>query len=704
VPDHTRRAYQFHSGAIDDGVLLVAAFTGHERISAPFRYELNLRSARADLDGAALLASDCWLAIQQPTLLAGSGRRGVQLLKLHGVLASFEQHGRDDESVHYRAVLVPHLWRLSLTRQSRIFQDLSVQDIVTQVLAKHGITEIEFNQCDKGTAVREHVVQYRETDLDFLHRQLEHVGIFYTIEHGEQGPKLVFGGCPESCRKLPGSGGLQFRTHVGSAERGEALVAESVQALAIRHQPVPEKVVVGDWNWRTPDDPLFSEHAVDAQAVFGSQYEHGDHFKDDDEGAEIATVRAEELAWRKLVYHGTSDARGLRAGMVFTLSDHYRGDANTDHLVVEIRHQGSQGFATADTDVLPAALYSNEFTSIPAAVPFRPRRTTPKPVIPGTITARVDAAGDGQYAELDDQGRYKLKFAFDRSDLQDGKASRFVRMAQPYAGDDMGMHFPLHKGTEVLVTHVNGDPDRPVIASAVPNPQTGSKVSSGNQSQSVIKTGGGNSVTMEDTAGAEGFNVNATYDYSLSAGHDSSVSVGNNATTSVSVDSTSSVGANDSQTVGSNRTVSIGANLEQTVGANQTDTIGADATLTIGANHSVAVGANQSISVGANLSQNVGGKASVVAGGPLSLSAPAISIGADGKISLSVGGSSIVIDAGGITIHAPKVTLVGDGKLEASAPVVKVAADGACEIGGATVDVKASGPITLKGAMVKNNA
>lgn len=704
MPDHTRRAYQFHSGAVADGVLLVAAFAGHDRMSTPFRYELDLRSARADLDGAALLAADSWLAIQQPTLLAGSGRRGVQLLKIHGVLSSFEQHGRDDQAVRYRAVLVPHLWRLSLTRQSRIFQDVSVQDIVTEVLAKHGITDHEFNQCDKGLTVREHVVQYRESDLDFLNRLLEHVGIFYSFEHGDQGTRIVFGSRPESCRKLAGSGGLQFRTHVGT-ERGEAGQAESVQALAIRHQPVPEKVVVGDWNYRTPDDPLFSEQTVDAPAVFGSQYEHGDHFKDDDEGQELATVRAEELAWRKLIYHGSSDARGLRAGVVFALSDHYRADANTDHLVVEIRHQGSQGFAQADTDAaLPAALYSNDFTSIPASVPFRPRRTTPRPVIPGTITARVDAAGDGQYAELDDQGRYKLKFAFDRSDLQDGKASRYVRMAQPYAGEDMGMHFPLHKGTEVLVTHVNGDPDRPVIASAVPNPQTGSKVTGANQSQSMIRTGGGNSVTMEDTAGAEGFSINATYDYSLSAGHDASVSVGNNASSSVSVDNTSTVGANDSQTVGAKRTVSIGSDLEQTVGANQVETIGANSTLTVGANRTTSIGANQSDTVGGNLAQSVGGNANLTVGGPLAVSSPTITIGASGSVKISVGGSSITIDAGGITIHAPKVTLTGDAKVEASAPAIKIAASGGCEMGGATIDLKASGPISLKGATVNNNA
>ncbi len=703
--DVTKRAYQMHSGAVEDGTLQVASFHAVERMSTPFRIEIELMSDKADLDGEALLAADSWLGIKQPTVLA-SGRRGVQLLQMHGVLANFEQHGRGDGGVRYRALLVPRLWRLSLTSQSRIFQDQTVVDIVTEVLKGHGFepADFDFRTTGRSYPTREYVVQYQESDLAFISRLLEHDGIFYHFEHSEKRTVVVFGDQPEACTKVAGAASFIYRQQVGGTRVDDALVEESVFELTMQQRPVTAQVVLGDYNYRSPDAPMFPSAEVSSPAAFGHQYEYGDHFKDDDEGKALAGVRSEEIAGRKRQFRGVSDARGFRAGGVFTLTEHYRPDINIDHLLIEVKHQGSQGFATADEDEHPTASYLNDFVSMPASVVFRPRRITPKPAVVGTLIAKVDAAGDGQYAEVDDQGRYKLKFTFDRSDKKDGKASRFVRMAQPYAGDDMGMHFPLHKGTEVIVTHINGDPDRPLIAAAVPNPQTGSKITGSNQSQSMIRSGGGNAVTMEDTAGAEGFSINATYDYSLTSGNDATLTIGNNASESVAVDKSLTVGSNDSQTVGSNRTISIGADESHSVGANRTLSVGANQTETIGANHTASVGANQTISVGANQATAVGGNAAYTIAGTSATTAAKISLGASGEVIISVGGSSITIDAGGITLHAPKITLTGGSSIAAGAPQIKVVADAACELGGATIDLKASGPISLAGAVIKNNA
>jgi hypothetical protein len=148
--------------------------------------------------------------------------------------------------------------------------------------------------------------------------------------------------------------------------------------------------------------------------------------------------------------------------------------------------------------------YHNSFSAIPEDAQFRPERTAHKPKIAGTMHAHIDAEGSGEYAELDDHGRYKIRLPFDiNDDHGDGKASAFVRMAQPYAGTEHGMHFPLHKGTEVLLTFIDGDPDRPIIAGAVPNPDTMSPVTSANQSESVIKTAGDNKIRIEDRVGTE---------------------------------------------------------------------------------------------------------------------------------------------------------------------------------------------------------
>ena len=139
--------------------------------------------------------------------------------------------------------------------------------------------------------------------------------------------------------------------------------------------------------------------------------------------------------------------------------------------------------------------------AIPADVQFRPKFNAKKPKFNGTLNAKIDAAGSGQYAELDEQGRYKVILPFDLSGRKDGKASTWLRMAQPYAGTDHGMHFPLHKGTEVLLNFMDGDPDRPFVTAAVPNPETPSVIGDINSTMSGIKSAGGNEFHMEDSDG-----------------------------------------------------------------------------------------------------------------------------------------------------------------------------------------------------------
>jgi hypothetical protein len=191
------------------------------------------------------------------------------------------------------------------------------------------------------------------------------------------------------------------------------------------------------------------------------------------------------------------------------MAGHYRGSYNQRYLIVEIEHQGGQteAFATGTGDDVTEKerqlTYSNAFTSIPASIQFRPECETPRPRFYGTMNAKVDAAGISPYAEIDDQGRYKVKLPFDQAGGEGGKASRWVRMVQPYAGADHGMHFPLHKGTEVLLTFVDGDPDRPIIAGAVPNAETTSVVTSLNATRNTIRSAGGNFLEMQDMAGKE---------------------------------------------------------------------------------------------------------------------------------------------------------------------------------------------------------
>jgi type VI secretion system secreted protein VgrG len=241
----------------------------------------------------------------------------------------------------------------------------------------------------------------------------------------------------------------------------------------------------------------------------GNVYFYGEHFKTPEEGRTLANVRAEEIRCRENLFHGEGTQPALCPGFIFEIADHYRESYNQKYLIAEIEHQGGQTSAfmagTGDelTEGEQQPTYSNAFTAIPAGVQFRPKRNTTKPRFYGTMNAKVDAAGIGQYAEIDDEGRYKVKLPFDQNGNNGGKASRWVRMMQPYAGADHGMHFPLHKGTEVLLTFVDGDPDRPIIAGAVPNAETKSVVTSLNATRNTIRSAGGNTLEMQDMAGME---------------------------------------------------------------------------------------------------------------------------------------------------------------------------------------------------------
>jgi len=155
--------------------------------------------------------------------------------------------------------------------------------------------------------------------------------------------------------------------------------------------------------------------------------------------------------------------------------------------------------------------YENSFTAIDVETPFRPQRRTAKPFVPGVLTAVVETAQAGEYSEVDEDGRYRVRFAFDRSETEHGKASRPIRMAQPHAGAGYGFHFPLRDGVEVLITCVEGDPDRPIISGAIPNPTTPSTVAAKNATRNVIRTGGGTEINIDDTEGSERLKISVPF-------------------------------------------------------------------------------------------------------------------------------------------------------------------------------------------------
>ncbi len=497
MPQLSEYVFQFQSNAVDKNTFAVVRFHGEEGLSQLYNFEILLVSEKADLDLEAIL--------QSPALFTIKSKNGD--LPYHGILASFEQLHQADTWVFYRAVLRPKLWWLTLTHHNQVFLNKKLDQFLTDVLVDGGLSSgLDFQFRLQGQyPVWDYLCQYAESHFGFLSRWLERDGLYYWFEQGQDGEKMLASDTRIAHTPMPGHESFHYAPPTGL---DGALADEVVKSFSLKRTPMPKSLLVKDYNYEKPSLDL-TGRAMVADRGRGEIYIYGEHFMNLDEGNRLAQVRADEWKCREQVFHGMSNAPAIRPGYVFTLDRHYRSDFNQSYLTVAMTHEGSQeryllsGLGLgglADKDNL---FYRNHFECIPSTVQFRPVRETERPRIHGSISAKIDAAGSGQYAELDSQGRYKIILPFDLSGRSGGKASAFVRMMQPYAGADMGMHAPLHKGTEVLLSFIDGDPDRPVIAGAIPNAETPGPVNDGNQTMVRLKSGGGNVIHMEDQEGSQ---------------------------------------------------------------------------------------------------------------------------------------------------------------------------------------------------------
>jgi type VI secretion system secreted protein VgrG len=491
------KKYSFVSSALSSDTFAVVDVHGEEGLSRCYRFEVTLVTDEAEIDLGRV--------VQDPAVF--TIHRGQEDdVDFHGVLARFEQLHEVDGYVFYRAVLVPKLWWLTLTHHNQVFLNQSVQDLVEAVLKDGGLTNLDFEFRLQGRYPKQsYVCQYGETHFNFMSRWLEREGIYYFFEQTPAGEKIVFTDTAISHTESPKGGSLSYSPPSGL---GDARRDELVQGLVGRYNTLPQKIRLRDYNYRKPSLEMTGTALVDERGR-GEIYYYGEHFPSPEEGNRLAGIRAQELLCRKEEFVGDSTVPYVQPGYTFTLQGHYRDSFNQKYLCVEMTHEGSQtgylisGIAKALADREKTVFYRNQFTAIPSSTQFRPTRTADQPKITGTLNAKIDAAGSGQYAELDDQGRYKVILPFDLSGRENGKASTWLRMVQPYAGSNHGMHFPLHKGTEVLLSFIEGNPDRPVIAGAAPNPETPSPVTSTDQTMAKITTSGGNKIHMEDKEGTQ---------------------------------------------------------------------------------------------------------------------------------------------------------------------------------------------------------
>lgn len=475
------------SEAFDTSTLYIRSLCGRERISDSFVFDLELVStASAPLDLEAVIGSDVSIAFSQGETTSR---------KVHGMVMEAGR-GADLQTGYrgYSIRVVPRLARLTLVSNVQVFVKTNALDVIKGKLTRFGFVEgDDFSlHIDKPLPEREIIIQHRETDFAFISRLMEQYGLAYFYAHDGEHDRLIITDDKSGFVDVP-DGDVPYRG------RGEQL---DVFELDYRRRLVPKTYVCRDYNYRHPNAKMQSERISAADGDVGGIFDYGLHFTTVEEG----TVLARNLSERCLVdrdgFRGASSWPSFSAGHRMSISSH--PDEPPPLLLVEVEHrltQPVQGLATEGAEA-----YANRFHAIPATRNYRPPLVTPRPQIHGVVHAVVqtDTVGTvSQYAQLDDDGRYLIKFRFDPSAASDGQAASCrVRLMQSSAGPGYGTHFPLRPGVEVLVAFIDGNPDRPIIVGAAPNPITPSPVGASTSNKNRIRTQSGALIEIDDGTGS----------------------------------------------------------------------------------------------------------------------------------------------------------------------------------------------------------
>lgn len=467
----------------------VARVIGREEISAPFAFEVTIvvpPSASFDADEAVTAEVDLVFS-----------RGGEEVRRIHAIVA-----GVDDlllsRSAHraLRLHLRPRAERLTLVETQAVFLSTSVPDVVAQKLGLAGfVSGVDFRFALSGTyEPRDIVVQYRETDLAFVTRLTEHVGISFFFEHVERDEgdwidRLVF---TDRTGDFPVVAGGPAVRYVDAGDR------RGIVALEARRRMMPSLWAVQDYNDHFPTVDLVAVQERDGEG--GGVVDYAPNARTPEEARHLVEVRAQEREALCRHHVGTSHVPQLAAGFRFELTEHPAVDDGTGFLVVAVEHEVAQVTGLSGCE---ASSYRNTFRAVRSSTTYRPQRRTPRPRIHGVLTGLVSPAApdaSGAVAHLDEAGRYRVRFLFDNTASDRASPSHPVRQLQHHAGPDYGTHFPLKPETEVQIAFHDGDPDRPVIVGAVPNAITPSPVAARDASKHRIKTAAGVLIEMGEHA------------------------------------------------------------------------------------------------------------------------------------------------------------------------------------------------------------
>ena len=613
--------FSFRCGRMTIHDLGVVSFKANEAMSELFSVRLDLASEDRDL------------AIEEIV-----GRPGV-LRILHpdsdldryfnGIVSRFEFVGEGVRFARYECELVPFIWLLGLRHKCRIFQDMSVPDIVKKVFEDADVPSDTYRfALTKEYKPREYCVQYRETELNFIRRLLEEEGIFFFFEHTELKHVMVIGDAPSAHVPIPGDFEVIFR---GPSEMVQA--EEFVSHFRYGQQVRPGAAMLRDFEFKQPKLNLqvAEEFEIDTSLEI---YDYPGEYKEQDVGTNLVEVRLQELQANRKTSQARSVCRRMRPGFRYKLKEHIREDLNQEYLITSVTHRGTQPTTLEDepsATVLEGPLYENIVEAIPQVVPFRPPRVTPRPKVYGTQTAIV-VGPSGEEIYTDKHGRVKVHFHWDREGVFDEKASCWIRVSQNWAGGKYGSIFLPRIAHEVVVDFLEGNPDDPIIVGRVYNGDEQTPYTLPDEkTKSTVRTAnskgqdGAHEIRFEDKKGEEQIFIHSEKDLHMR--------------------------------VKNTRTVNIQADSHETIGGEHRLNIKKNCSRKIEKQEAIDVAEDRSIVVGGDVLEDFKANHKEKTASNYYLEASQVVIKAATGISLVCGGSHVTVTPAGVDIDGPMVNI-----------------------------------------------
>jgi type VI secretion system secreted protein VgrG len=620
----------------DGPPLRAAGFDAEEALSAVTRVHVGA-VVHETVDPEQLLGRRAYLRVD-------SGTAGAR--SFYGLVTEAEVEAAQADVFILQIEIRPRLALLALGRNTRLYQQASVKDVVQAVLEEVGLRAgkdpgeagaagqggQKDDPPDQIWAVRtnyphrEYVLQRGESDLDFISRLLEEEGLGFAVHDGgdvEKEQVLFFDESGE-LGPIPGDAVLVDRstTHLQSDT-----VSDAGDDLSV----APDKVVLRDYDFRRPAHPLTARFPDDQDNQGGDGvrevYRHPGGFVESGgdgqrvahretrhpkEPERLARHAHEQLRAETRVIAGTSDCPRLETGRRFELADSARDSANGELLIVGASHRG---FFPVDENAGEDLLaYENDFRAIPRDVPWRPAAHA-HPLGADGIELAFVTTPSGEEIHVDEFGRIKVSFPWDRSGKEDDSSSVWMRVGQPAVGG--GMILP-RGGFEVIVDFERGDVDRPFVSGHLYNKELSppyelpaGKTLSTVQTATTSQGGTGHELRFEDAAGGEEVFLRSSRDFHVAVANDASHRVGGSQQVDVGGDSGIDVGGTHRGQVGGGRTVQVGADQNVKVGGDLSAAMGADHEITVAALRKMQVGGDLSDEVVTTLSRRVGALQSV---------------------------------------------------------------------------------------------